>query len=224
MRHPRVGRFSNRRSSSAYLPRYCANALRFRYVWLGIYILLLSDAEAGVALGDGVGILVDGSASSLADGSDDLVESRVERGILSGGGLELHGDRVGTRGLGEDGGGVSKGLAVLSRGVDLDEDLSSSGDVGDAVVHHDGEGGSLGTRVGVDGQGGDGSLGVLGSGADVQSHADSDGIGVQLVDDVGELEVRGEEGSVRSITSAGEKTTREWGRTERSRGALDVQR
>lgn len=150
--------------------------------------LRLGDGEASGALGDSVGILVNGSAGSLADSTDDHVESGVEGDILRGRGLELHGDRVGTRGLDEDSASASEGLAVASRRVNLDEGLTSSGGVDDAVVHEDGEGGALRSRSGVDGQRGDRTGGVLGGRADIQSHADSDRIGVQLVDDVLELD------------------------------------
>lgn len=150
---------------------------------------LLGNGEAGGILRDGVGVSVDRSAGTLADGSDDLVESRVERVILVGSGLELHRDGVETGALLLDGVGGSEGVAVLSRRVDLHDDLTSSRSVRDAVSHIDREGGSLGSRGGRNRERSDGSLSVLRRGAHIQSHAYCNRIRVQLVDDVGELRI-----------------------------------
>ena len=143
-------------------------------------ILVLGDGEASAALSDGVGETVGGSAGGLADGSDNLVESSVEGLILVGRSLELEGERVGARAERLEVGGLAEGLRVVSRGVNLDESLSSTGGVGNLEDHVNREGGALGTLLRRNFQRGDWSLGVGVDGAHLHRHAHGDGIGVQL--------------------------------------------
>merc|ERR1719158_1625296 len=134
---------------------------------------LLGDLERGGLLAQSSAPLVNRSARSLADGGDDLVLTGV-KGLLLGGG-----------GLGKDGAARSKGLGI--RGHDDNDELASGNLVGHSVGQVDGKLGSLGSRLGRDGE-----LGNVGGGggrvrAQLDLLADVDRIGVGLLQKLGEL-------------------------------------
>lgn len=168
-------------------------------------VLVGSDGELGTGLGNDVSPLGNTTAGALADGSDDLVKSRVEGLILVG--LRLHLKRVSvlSRTLSLDGRGRSEGVAVASGRSDLNEHLTSSSRVGNHVGQVNVEGSSLNTLGRRDSEGLDGTAGISVRGAHLHGHADGNRIRVKLLQDGSELETVDQNKGVREAKRANQR-------------------
>jgi hypothetical protein len=108
---------------------------------------------------------VSSTARTLANGSNNSVGSRVE-GIILGRHARVQGtdDLVHARGLGNDKLSHIKGIASIA-GINLNDNLSNTGGVGDLVDQSEGELGSLAASSGGNGERANLSLGVVVVGA-----------------------------------------------------------